>query len=110
MFQVYRQKVTYLKTEVRMDSSEDEKEHEHGECKAENPALMVAATALACGAGKHKATQKCGMLPLNPDSKGQFHTLHSDVMRLKISAGVAKTVHITINCVFRNGQIEDRAM
>jgi len=66
MLQVYRQRVTHLKTDEG-SGAKDEKEQRR-ECKAESSALIVAAAALPRWA---KYTLKKGLLLLNPATDRQ---------------------------------------
>ena len=105
-FQAYRQRVTHLKTKKRIGSKDERKQRR--ECKAEFPALTVAAAALPRQTKLHR---KEGLLTLNPVSNRQFLTLLYIVKRLSDIAEVPNKCATTIHYSYVSGQIEHyRAM
>ena len=105
MSQVYRQRVTHLKSDGG-SSAKDEKE-QRLECKAELPASTVAATALPRWTIQHR---RKGLLLLNPVTYRQFLTLFQDVMRLSKIAKVPNKLPNNIYVIVGSGKIENRAM
>ena len=104
--QAYRQRVTHLKTKERIGSKDERKQR--WDCKAEFPALTVAAAALPRQTKLHR---KEGLLTLNPVSNRQFLTLLYIVERLSDIAEVLNKHTTTIHCSYVSGQIEHyRAM
>jgi len=101
MSQVYRQRATHLKSDGG-SGAKDEKEQRR-ECKAELPALTVAATALPRWTKQHR---RKGLLLLNPVNYRQFLTLLQNVKRLSKIAEVATNVLNTIHYVYGNEEIE----
>ena len=105
-FQAYRLRVTHLKMNKRIGFKDESKQRR--ECKAEFPALTVAAAALPRQTKLHR---KEGLLTLNPVSNRQFLTLLYIVKRLSDIAEVLNKHAITIHCSYVSGQIEHyRAM
>ena len=103
VFQVYRQRVTHLKSDEG-SGAKDEKEQRR-ECKAEFPSSDCCGD---CAPTFGQTTQKTGLLLLNPVTNRQFLTLLNYIKRLHIIAEVPDKLPNTINYVYGSETNENK--